>query len=86
MDWWRPRLKFIGILREQETGLSKDLQIEWQHIAPSKPQQNGHVGSFNVRVREERLNEALFALLSHARVVLSNRRDDYNHVQPHIAS
>lgn len=48
-----------------------------------KPQQNGYVESFNGRLRDECLNETLFASLSHARSVLRAWRDDYNHVRPH---
>lgn len=62
---------------------AQDRQIEWHYIAPGKPQQNGYVESFNGRLRDECLNETLFASLSHARSVLSGWRDDYNHVRPH---
>ena len=62
---------------------SQDRQIEWHYIAPGKPQQNGYVESFNGRLRDECLNETLFASLSHARSVLRAWRDDYNYVRPH---
>jgi putative transposase len=62
---------------------AQDRQIEWHYIAPGKPQQNGYVESFNGRLRDECLNETLFASLSHARSALSSWRDDYNHVRPH---
>ena len=62
---------------------AQDRQIEWHYIAPGKPQQNGYVESFNGRLRDECLNETLFASLSHARSVLSGWRHDYNHVRPH---
>ncbi|MFT3976579.1 MAG: IS3 family transposase [Sphingomonas bacterium] len=62
---------------------TQDRRIEWHYIAPGKPQQNGYVESFNGRLRDECLNETLFASLSHARSVLSAWRDDYNHVRPH---
>nr|WP_241527303.1 IS3 family transposase [Sphingomonas turrisvirgatae] len=62
---------------------AQDRQIEWHYIAPGKPQQNGYVASFNGRLRDECLNETLFASLSHARSVLRAWRDDYNHVRPH---
>jgi putative transposase len=62
---------------------AQDRWIEWHYIAPGKPQQNGYVESFNGRLRDECLNETLFASLSHARSVLSSWRDDYNHVRPH---
>ena len=35
--------------------------IEWHYIAPGKPMQNGFVESFNGRLRDECLNEHLFA-------------------------
>ncbi|MBB5985035.1 transposase InsO family protein [Sphingobium sp. B1D3A] len=63
---------------------TQDRRIEWHYIAPGKPQQNGYVESSNGRLREERLNETLFASLSHAaRSVLRSWRDDYNHARPH---
>jgi putative transposase len=62
---------------------TQDRRIEWHYIAPGKPQQNGFVESFYGRLRDECLNETLFASLSHARSVLSNWCDDYNHVRPH---
>ena len=48
-------------------GWAQDWRIEWHYIATGKPQQNGYVGSFNGRFRDECLNETLFASLSHAR-------------------
>ena len=62
---------------------AQDRRIEWHYIAPGKPQQNGYVESFNDRLRDECLNETLFASLSQACSVLSSWRDDYNHVRPH---
>jgi putative transposase len=40
---------------------TQDRQLEWHYIAPGKPQQNGYVESFNGRLRDECLNETLFA-------------------------
>jgi putative transposase len=37
--------------------------VEWHYIAPGKPMQNGFVESFNGRLRDECLNEHLFANL-----------------------
>ena len=62
---------------------TQDRAIEWHYIAPGKPQQNGYVESFNGRLRDECLNETLFASLGHVRSVLRAWRDDYNHVRPH---
>lgn len=62
---------------------TQERRIEWHYIAPGKPQQNGFVESFNGRLRDECLNETLFASLSHARAVLRAWHYDYNHVRPH---
>ncbi len=45
--------------------------------------QNGFVESFNGRLRDECLNETLFASLPHARAALATWKEDYNHVRPH---
>ena len=63
----------------QETG------IEWHYIAPGKPTQNAFVESFNGRLRDECLNESLFASLHKARSTLSNWKEDYNNHRPHSA-
>ncbi|MEM1506502.1 transposase, partial [Domibacillus sp. 8LH] len=39
----------------------------------------------NGRLRDECLNEHLFANLRHARELISARRDDYNHHRPHTS-
>ncbi|MGE5504204.1 MAG: IS3 family transposase, partial [Actinomycetota bacterium] len=62
---------------------SQDHQVDWHYIAPGKPMQNGFVESFNGRLRDECLNETLFASAPHARRVLADWRDDYNHARPH---
>ncbi len=59
-----------------------DRRIDSHYIAPGKPQQNGYVESFNGRLRDECLNETVFASLSMP-MVLRAWRDDYNHVRPH---
>jgi putative transposase len=43
--------------------------IDWHYIAPGKPQQNGFIESFNGRLRDECLNEEVFASLAEARAV-----------------
>ncbi|BAV63089.1 transposase [Sphingobium cloacae] len=65
---------------------TQERRIEWHYIAPGKPQQNGFVESFNDRLRDECLNEMLFASLSHARAVLRAWHYDYNHVRPHMVA
>jgi len=73
-------LTSMAILRWcQETG------VAWHYIAPGKPTQNAFIESFNGRLRDELLNETLFASLAHARVALDAWKDDYNTVRPHGA-
>lgn len=70
----------MAILRwSQETG------IAWHYTAPGKPTQNAFIESFNGRLRDELLNETLFASLGHARALLADWKDDYNTVRPHSA-
>ena len=59
--------------------------VDWHYIAPGKPQQNAFVESFIGRLRDECLNETLFASLPQARAVLDAWRADYNGVRPHSA-
>lgn len=59
--------------------------VAWHYIAPGKPQQNGFVESFNGRLRDECLNEEVFATLAEARAVIERWRLDYNLVRPHSA-
>ena len=47
-------------------------------IAPGKPMQNGFIESFNVRLRDELLDEALFSSLVQAHTALANWRVDDN--------
>jgi putative transposase len=69
-----------AILKWQE-----ERSVEWHYIAPGKPMQNGFVESFNGRLRDECLNEHLFANLRHARELIAAWRDDYNHNRPHTS-
>lgn len=69
-----------AILKWQE-----ERRVEWHYIAPGKPQQNGFVESFIGRLRDEFLNEHLFASLRHASHLIAAWRDDYNHHRPHTS-
>ena len=53
------------------------------HIQPGRPMQNGHVESFNGRLRDECLNANWFATLSDARTKIEAWRQDYNEQRPH---
>jgi putative transposase len=48
-----------AILRRWE-----ERRVEWHHIAPGKPMQDGFVESFKGRLRDECLNETLFTSLA----------------------
>lgn len=73
-------LTSMAILRwQQETG------VAWHYIQPGKPMQNGFVESFNGRLRDECLNETAFRSLTHARALIAEWRDDYNHHRPHTS-
>jgi putative transposase len=63
----------------------QDHAVEWHYIAPGKPMQNGFVESFNGRLRDECLNEHLFASYRHAREIIENWRNDYNLNRPHTS-
>lgn len=75
-----PELISLAVLRwQQESG------IGWHYIAPGKPMQNGFVESFNGRLRDELLNETAFRSLVHARELLDDWREDFNHNRPHTS-
>ena len=52
---------------------------------PGKPTDNGHIESFNDKLREECLNLYLFENMNDAREKLEAWRQDYNLVRPHSA-
>ena len=62
---------------------AKDHAIDWHYIAAGKPMQNGFVESFNGRIGDELLNEALFFGLEHARHAIAEWTEDYNTGRPH---
>jgi hypothetical protein len=47
--------------------------------------QNGHVESFNGKLRDECLNTHWFTSLRQARDIIESWRTDYNQVRPHSA-
>ena len=65
--------------------LCAEQKIEWHYIAPGQPMPNSFVGSFNGRLRDEFLYEALFRNLAHARELISAWVTDYNTERPHSA-
>ena len=57
--------------------------IDWHYIQPGKLTQNAFIESFNGKLRDEFLNETLFASLHDAREELTKWQDDYNNCRPH---
>jgi putative transposase len=58
-------------------------KIELVHIQPGRPMQNGHVESFNGRLRDECLNANWFVNLADARARIERWRQEYNADRPH---
>jgi len=52
-------------------------------IQPGKPTQNGHIESFNGKLRDECLNATWFVDLADAKEKIELWRRDYNEVRPH---
>lgn len=59
--------------------------VKLHFIRPGKPMDNGHIESFNGRLRDECLNQHAFLTLDEARQVLEDWRQDYNRERPHSA-
>jgi putative transposase len=61
----------------------EERKIQLIHIQPGRPMQNGHVESFNGRLRDECLNANWFRNLMDARAKIGAWRDEYNSERPH---
>jgi putative transposase len=61
----------------------EEQKIQLIHIQPGRPMQNGHVESFNGRLRDECLNAHWFRNLMDARTKIGAWRDEYNGERPH---
>jgi putative transposase len=57
--------------------------VQLDFTRPGKPTDNGHIESFNGRLRDECLNLHQFTSLADAREKLEAWRRDYNAVRPH---
>jgi putative transposase len=56
-----------------------------EHGRPGRPMQNGHVESFDGRLRDECLNTSWFRTFDHVRSALEAWRTEYNQERPHSA-
>lgn len=57
--------------------------VQLDFTRPGKPTDNGHIESFNGRLRDECLNVQQFVSLADAREKIEAWRCDYNQVRPH---
>ena len=60
-------------------------KVHLDYIEPGRPMQNGHVESFNGKLRDECLNTHWFTSLRQARNIIESWRTDYNEARPHSA-
>ncbi len=61
----------------------EEQKITLNHIQPGRPMQNGHVESFNGRLRDECLNANWFVNLADAKRKIESWRQEYNAERPH---
>ena len=54
-------------------------------VRKGQPWRNGYIESFNGRLRDECLNINIFWSLTHARVVITDWKTEYNHHRRHSA-
>ena len=52
-------------------------------IEPGSPWENGHIESFNGKMRDELLNREIFDTLLEAKAVIEQCRKQYHIVRPH---
>lgn len=64
---------------------SAEYKVEWHYVAQGKSMQNGFVGGFNGRMREEFFNETPFRNLTQARDRIAAWGVDYNTASPRSA-
>lgn len=57
--------------------------IRLRFIRPGKPVENAYAESFNGKFRDECLNEHWFTSLNHARELVGQWQQEYNHERPH---
>jgi putative transposase len=57
--------------------------VQTLFIEPRSPWENGHIESFNGKLRDELLNGELFSSLGEARILIEAWRREYNQVRPH---
>ena len=57
--------------------------VKTLYIEPGSPWENGHIESFNGKLRDELLNGEIFETLLEAKVLIGQWRKEYNTFRPH---
>ena len=84
---------FTHFLTDNGPGFTSRALNEWaqkhgvglEHSRPGKSTNNGFVESFNGRLRDECLNQNIFASLADARHLIEAWRQEHTHNRPHSA-
>ena len=61
----------------------KKVGVKTLFIEPGSPWENGHVESFNGKLRDELLNGEIYYTLKEAKVLIERWRVHYNTIRPH---
>lgn len=72
--------EFTSVLLEQWAYFN---EVKIHFIPPGKPTDNGHIESFNGKLRDECLNLHAFVSLDHAQKEIEKWRQEYNNWRPH---
>jgi putative transposase len=59
------------------------LGVKTLFIEPASPWENGYIGSFNGKLRDELLNREIFTTLAEAKILIEQWRREYNQIRPH---
>lgn len=59
------------------------VEVKTLYIEPGSPWENGYIGSFNGKLRDELLNLEIFDTLLEAKVLIERWRQEYNRIRPH---
>ena len=72
--------EFTSLLLEQWAYFN---EVKLHFIPPGKPTDNGHIESFNGKLRDECLNMHIFKTMDHAKKEIEKWRQEYNNWRPH---
>jgi transposase InsO family protein len=69
--------------QQEELGKQSRLGVRTLFIETGSPWENGHIESFNGKLRDELLNREIFTTLTEAKVLIASWRKEYNQFRPH---